>query len=74
MKIKKLENIKVKCDFAGCNNMADYSIDLKRGIFGGTTDICKICLEELYALVGGQLVPTSPMNIIRKGEIKKHEK
>lgn len=74
MKIKKLENVKVKCDFSGCNNMADYSIDLKRGIFGGTTDICKKCLEELYTLAGKEFVPSSPTNIIKKGEAKKYAK
>lgn len=74
MKIKKLENVKVKCDFSGCNNMADYSIDLKRGFFGGTTDICKTCLQELYHLVGTELVPTSPTNIIKKGEEKRNAK
>lgn len=68
MEIKKLSSVKVKCDFAGCNNMADYSIDLKRGIFGGTTDICKDCLSELYGLVGKFVVPQSPTNIIKKGE------
>ena len=74
MKIKKLVNVKVKCDFSGCNHMADYSIDLKRGLFGGTTDICKTCLEELYFLVGKELIPTSPTNIIKKGEEKKYAK
>ena len=68
MEIKKLKNIKVKCDFVGCNHMADYSIDLKRGIFAGTTDICKDCLNDLYSLAGKFLVPQSPTNLIKKKE------
>ena len=74
MELKKLQNVKVKCDFQGCNNMADYTVDLKRGVFGGATDICKSCLEELYHLVGEKIIPTSPVNIIKKGEMKKNAK
>ena len=68
MELKKLENVKVKCDFVGCNNMADYSINIKRGFFGGTTDICLDCLKELYYLCGKQLIPQSPPNMLRKKE------
>lgn len=66
MEIKKLENIKVKCDFYGCNNMADYTINLKRGIFRGYTDLCKDCLTELYSVAGKILIPQSPVNILKK--------
>mgnify|MGYP006921166363 CR=1 FL=1 len=69
MELKKLENVKVKCDFVGCNNMADYSISLRRGIFCGTTDICSKCLNELYSLCGRYVVPQSPPNMLRKKEI-----
>lgn len=68
MDIKKLNNVKVKCDFVGCNHLADYSIDLKRGLFAGTTDICNTCLNELYSLVGKYIVPQSPPNFIKKKE------
>ena len=68
MELKKLENVKVKCDFVGCNNMADYSISIKRGLFGGTTDICLDCLKELYVICGKQLIPQSPPNMLRKKE------
>ena len=66
MELKKLENVKVKCDFVGCGNMADYSIDIKRSIFSGTTDICEKCLRELYSLCGHYLTPQSPPNMLRK--------
>ena len=66
MELKKLESVKVKCDFVGCNNMADYSINLKRNLFSGTTDICEKCLKELYSLCGKHLVPQSPPNMLRK--------
>lgn len=71
MEIKKLENVKVKCDFVGCSNMANYAIDLKRGIFGGTTDICSSCLNELYELSGKFIVPKSPQNIIKQKEMER---
>ena len=68
MKLEKLENLKTKCDMVGCNNFADYSISLKRGIFKGTTDICHTCLNELYSLCGQYVVPQSPPNMLRKKE------
>lgn len=74
MELKKLEKVKVKCDFVGCTNMADYSINLKRGIFGGTTDICDHCLRELYSLCGRYVVPQSPPNMLRKKEKINEEK
>ena len=66
MELRKLENVKVKCDFVGCGNMADYSINLKRNIFSGTTDICENCLKELYTLCGHYLTPQSPPNMLRR--------
>lgn len=71
MEIKKLNDVKVKCDFVGCNNMASFAVDLKRGIFGGTTDICESCLNELYNLAGQYVVPKSPQNIIKQKEYEK---
>ena len=70
MELKKLNNIKVKCDMVGCGNLADYSVSLRRGIFGGTTDICTSCLNELYSLCGKYIVPQSPPNPLRKKEIE----
>lgn len=70
MEIKKLEKIKVKCGVKGCQNFADYSINLKRNIFNGTTDICHACLNELYSLCGRFVVPQSPPNMLRKKEIE----
>ena len=66
MELKKLEKVKVKCDFVGCKNMADFSINLKRGLFVGTTDICQSCLKELYTLCGKYIIPQSPPNMLRK--------
>ena len=66
MEIKKIENVKVKCDVAGCGNMANYEIVLKRGIFKGSTDICHACLNDLYSLCGHYVVPQSPPNMLRK--------
>ena len=68
MELKELSNIKVKCDMVGCNNIADYSISLKRGLFNGTTDICHSCLNELYSLCGKYVIPQSPTNMLRKKE------
>lgn len=73
MEIKKLEKIKAHCDLVGCYNMADYTISLKRGIFGGTTDICTACLNELYSLAGKYVVPQSPPNMIKKEKLS-HDK
>ena len=69
MEIKKLEKVKAKCDMVGCNNIADYTISLKRGFFGGTTDLCSSCLNELYSLCGRFVIPQSPPNMLRKKEM-----
>ena len=74
MEIKKIEKVKVKCDFYGCNNMADYSINIKRGIFGGSTDICSTCLNEFYTESGKFIVPQSPPNMLKKKESKNEKK
>ena len=69
MEIKKLENVKARCDMVGCTNLADFSISLKRGVFGGTTDICHQCLNELYSLCGKYVIPQSPPNMLFKKEM-----
>ena len=74
MEIKKLEKIKVHCDLIGCYNMADYTITLKRGLFGGNTDLCSACLNELYSLAGKYVVPQSPPNLMNKKELKTNGK
>ena len=74
MEIKKLEKVKVKCDFLGCVNMADYSISLRRGYFKGTTDVCSSCLNELYSLCGKFVVPHSPINMLRRKEMENAKK
>ena len=69
MEIKKLDGVKTKCSIAGCNNLADYTISLKRGLFRGYTDICHSCLNELYTQCGHFVIPQSPPNMLRKKEI-----
>ena len=69
MEIKKISGVNTKCDIAGCNNEAKYTISLKRGIFKGYTDICHHCLNELYTQCGKFVIPQSPPNMLRKKEI-----
>ena len=69
MKIERLKNITTRCDMSGCNNMADFKIELKRDKFLGTTDLCKSCLKDLYLLCGKYIVPQSPPNMLRKKEM-----
>ena len=47
---------KVKCDFAGCKNIADYSV-VRSGILRHDLCFCKTCMQELYDTLGKLLVP-----------------
>ncbi len=65
MKIIEQVN-KVRCDVAGCKNLADYSIVGEGGSKSQYINVCKDCLQELHSESGKILVPKSPTNIFNK--------
>ncbi len=50
---------KVRCDMGSCKNRADYVIKLDRMGIKSTINVCSDCLNELYSLIGGEVVPKS---------------
>lgn len=69
MKLEKVEQ-KIKCDASGCNSLSDYKIINKRLVFYGNFYLCDKCLNELYGLIGGVVVPKSPQPIFKKKGVK----
>lgn len=64
---------KIKCDASGCNNLSEYKILNKRFVFNGSFYFCKDCLNELYTLIGSQIVPKSPQPIFKKKGVKNEQ-
>lgn len=65
---------KVKCDFAGCRNVADYTL-VKDGVFKRDICLCKECLDEIYEATAKVKVPKaieSPFKLNKR--LKKDEK
>lgn len=55
MKIEKCQH-KVKCDFDGCKNLADYYVST-RGFFRNEFAFCKSCMNELFEDLSKIFVP-----------------
>lgn len=65
MEIKQTK-AKIKCEMAGCKNLANYSIsstDNSRYNF----NLCEQCLKELYTQFSKVVTPKSIKNIYQKG-------
>ncbi len=65
---------KVKCDFAGCRNVADYSL-VKGGLLRRDISLCEECMKEIYACISKLRVPKaleSPFKLNKR--LKKDEK
>lgn len=65
MELRKITK-KIKCDFHGCKNLSDYDLVFKKQIIGGTFHFCKECLNQMYSVIGKEVVPQSVKNIYRK--------
>lgn len=53
------QKARVRCDMGLCKNRADYVIKLNRMGIKSTINVCSDCLNELYSLIGGEIVPKS---------------
>lgn len=68
----KTTNYKIKCDIAGCKNLAKYSIQNRGFIMDNSIYLCQDCADNLYKKLGQVLVPKSPINMLNNnGEKKK---
>lgn len=73
MQIEKCKKM-VKCDFIGCQNLADYSFSTK-GIIRKELSFCNDCLKGMYEEIAKLQVPkaaNSPFKL--KPRIKKEIK
>lgn len=55
MKVEKC-NHRVKCDFCGCKNFANYYLSTK-GFFKNEFAFCETCMEELFEEMSKIFVP-----------------
>lgn len=72
MQIEKCKK-QVKCDFIGCNNLADYSFSTK-GLIRRELSFCNDCLKGMYQEIAKLQVPkatTSPFKL--KQRLKKEK-
>lgn len=58
---------KTKCDFAGCNNLATYSLSTK-GILKRELCFCDDCLREIYEAIGKTQVPKGVKSPFKQNE------
>ena len=67
---------KLKCDISGCNMIADYVIEYKKGFRANGLYVCKDCMKNMYESMGKFIVPKSPVNILNldKKKEKRNEK
>ncbi len=72
MKLEKVTN-KVRCDFGLCRKDAafvatDDGVMPRRRIY-----LCADCVNDIYKLIGGEIVPKSPINVISRAEKRRGE-
>ena len=72
MKVEKCTH-KVKCDFGGCRNLADYYVST-RGLFKNEFAFCEECLKELYAELAKLFVPKAIESHFKQGVVVKRRK
>lgn len=77
MEIYKITK-KIKCDINGCKNLSEYNFVLNKGFRGLGLNLCKNCVNDMFATIGKYIVPKSPVNMLnidkkkeKKLEIKK---
>lgn len=75
MKLTNL-NVKVRCDFGLCKNMAKYEIYEDGVLARRKIYLCEECAKQLFELLSKEFVPKSPINLInksikRQGEVLK---
>lgn len=71
MRIVK-EKYNIRCDMGTCRNVSKYAVefdDNKRH----NLHICSDCFNELYGIMGKELTPKSPENVVKKSVAKQKE-
>lgn len=63
MKLTK-QTRRIKCDVGGCKNLADVTISVEGANPKGNINLCKDCMQKMYALFASEIVPESPANIL----------
>lgn len=64
----------VKCDFAGCNNLAEFSFSMK-GLIKRDLCFCEECLKSMFECFSKMQIPKgieSPFKLNKR--LKKNEK
>lgn len=73
MKLAKL-NVKVRCDFGLCKNLASYEFYEQGVLSRRKIYLCEDCAKQLFELLSKEFVPKSPVNLVKKAVKKQGEK
>lgn len=55
---------RIKCDVGGCRSLADYSVIKDGSNPRNQINLCKQCMQDMYALFAKEIIPESPANIL----------
>ena len=72
MKLEKVVS-KVRCDFGLCRNDATHAITDAGVMPRRRVYLCSKCMSEIYSLIGSEIVPKSPVNVIARAEKRRGE-
>lgn len=73
MQIEKCTRM-TKCDFLGCNNLADYAFSTK-GVLKRELAFCEDCLKGMYEEIGKLQVPKGTTSHFKtRPRLKKEDK
>lgn len=61
-------SIKVKCDIAGCKQLANYCVQSKGFFADKNLYICDGCMKKLHNWYSKKIVPKSPNNFLNKNK------
>ncbi|MEG1500071.1 MAG: hypothetical protein RR400_03295 [Clostridia bacterium] len=64
MEIEKCSH-KIKCDFSGCENLAEYSLKKEEGQVIDELHFCSECIKNMYEKMGSVLVPKAIENPLK---------
>jgi hypothetical protein len=58
--------IRVRCDMAMCKEVAEWSFGRAAGAAFNRINLCGGCMKEIYSAIGKLIVPSSPMNVVKR--------
>ncbi len=72
MKLEKVGN-KVRCDIGLCRNDATHVLTGEGVMPRRRVYMCSECMSNIYNVIGCEIVPKSPINVISRAEKRRGE-